>query len=111
VNSSVTIRNWYFFYTLPLLTEFLQDRFCHRGFKKSYLAFAIKSIRAETLKAINRLIVAHAQDKAVEKSRKVRIDCTVICPDIHDPSETSLLLDSVRVITQLPEQIKKKDTE
>jgi IS5 family transposase len=86
--------------------NFCRIGFAHKGFKKSCLAFAIKSIRAETWEAINRLIVAHAQDKAIEKGREVRMDCTVVCSDIHDPSDASLLWDSVRVITRLLEQLR-----
>ena len=86
--------------------SFCRIGFAHEGFKKSCLASAIKSIRAETWEAINRLIVAHAQDRAVEKGREVRMDCTVVCSDIHEPSDASLLWDSVRVITRLLEQLR-----
>jgi IS5 family transposase len=34
------------------------------------------------------------------------MDCTVVCSDIHDPSDASLLWDSVRVITRLLEQLR-----
>ena len=85
--------------------RFCRIGFANKGFKKSCLASAIKSIRAETWEAINRLIVAHAQGKAVEKGREVRMDCTVVCSDIHEPSDASLLWDSVRVITRLLEQL------
>ena len=88
--------------------NFCRIGFAHKGFKKSCLAFAIKSIRADTWEAINRLIIAHAQDKAVEKGREVRMDCTVVCSDIHDPSDASLLWDGVRVITRLLEQLKEQ---
>lgn len=88
--------------------NFCRIGFAHKGFKKSCLAFAIKSIQAETWEAINRLIIAHAQDKAVEKGREVRMDCTVVCSDIHDPSDASLLWDGVRVITRLLEQLKEQ---
>jgi IS5 family transposase len=86
--------------------RFCRIGFAHKGFKKSCLALAIKSIRSETWEAINRLIVAHAQNKDVEKGRKVRMDCTVVCSDIHEPTDSSLLWDSVRVITHLLEQLR-----
>ena len=88
--------------------NFCRIGFAHKGFKRSSLASAIKSIRAETWEAINRLIVAHAQDNAVEKGREVRMDCTVISSDIHEPSDSSLLWDSVRVITRLLEQLREQ---
>ncbi len=50
----------------------------HEGFAKSTLHGAIKALSAETLEAINRLLMAYGEDKEVEKGREVRIDCTVV---------------------------------
>jgi len=86
--------------------RFCRIGFAHKGFKKSCLARAIKSIRAETWEAINRLIVAHAQGKELEKGREVRMDCTVVCSDIHEPTDSSLLWDSVRMMTRLLEHLR-----
>jgi IS5 family transposase len=78
----------------------------HRGFKKSALAAAIKAISAQTWEAINRILTAYAEEKKLEKGREVRIDCTVVSSNIHEPSDSELLWDAVRVITRLLSQLK-----
>ena len=78
----------------------------HKGFKKSALAGAIKSISSKTWEAINRIIVAHAKNKGVEKGSVSRIDCTVVSCNIHEPSDSKLLWDAVRVITRILNQLK-----
>jgi IS5 family transposase len=78
----------------------------HKGFKKSALAGAIKSISTKTWEAINRIIVVHAKSKGVEKGSESRIDCTVVSSNIHEPSDSTLLCDGVRVITRMLNQLK-----
>ena len=60
----------------------------------------IKRVRPETLEAINRMMVASAVDEGIERGRKVRADCTVMASPIHEPSDSSLLWDSVRVLAR-----------
>ncbi|MBU0769649.1 MAG: ISNCY family transposase [Proteobacteria bacterium] len=81
-------------------------RFCRigiadKGFKKSVLCKNIKSLSPDTWEAINRQIISYAAKKGVEKGRKVRIDCTVVNSNIHDPSDSRQLWDSVRVLTHI----------
>lgn len=71
---------------------------------KSTVAENVKKVRAETLEEIDRLVLGRAERKGVEKGRKVRIDSTVTETNIHEPSDSSLLWDSVRVLTRLLEQ-------
>lgn len=71
--------------------------------KKSSLQVAISSVRKTTWERINRRILEDAQNNAIEKGRKVRIDSTVIQSNIHEPSDSSLLYDSVRVMGRLLE--------
>jgi len=78
----------------------------HKGFKKSALAAATKAISSQTWESINRIIVAHAQSKGVEKGAESRIDCTVVSSNIHEPSDSKLLWDAVRVITRMLSQLK-----
>ncbi len=66
----------------------------------------IKKIRAHTLEAINRILLASAAAKKIEKGRKVRIDCTVVESNIHHPTDSSLLWDSVRVLSRLTQRAK-----
>lgn len=79
--------------------------FCRLGFddgvSKSALQRDIKKLRPETLEAVNRLLVAHAAECGIEKGRQIRVDCTVTATDIHDPKDSSLLNDGVRVLTRL----------
>jgi len=84
--------------------------FCHigfadKGFGKSALCRNIKAISAETWEAINRILVAVAKDKGVEKGRQTRIDCTVVSSNIHAPTDSSLLFDCVRILTRMFGQI------
>ena len=93
-----------------LLDSVCYRRFCRigiadKGFQKSALCNNIKSITPETWEAINRILVAYGQDKGIEKGKQVRTDCTVVCSNIHDPTDSSLLWDSVRVLTRMLGQI------
>jgi len=86
-------------------------RFCFigiadKGFKKSVLCKNIKSISPTTWEAINRCIVHFAKDEGIEKGREVRIDCTVVESNIHAPSDSTLLWDSVRVLTRMLKKAK-----
>lgn len=78
----------------------------HKGFRKSALCKNIKAISANTWESINRLLVAYGEDKGIEKGKAVRIDCTVVTSNIHDPSDSSLLWDSVRVLTRILKKMK-----
>ena len=72
-----------------------------KGFKKSALCKNIKAISPETWESINRLLGAYGEDKGIEKGKEVRIDCTVVCSNIHEPTDSSLLWDSTRVLTRI----------
>lgn len=81
-------------------------RFCligiaDKGFKKSTLNKNIKALSEKTWQAVNQNLVDYAKDQNIEKGRQVRIDCTVVESNIHQPSDSSLLWDAVRVLTRL----------
>jgi len=80
----------------------------HKGFKKSALCKNIKSISPEAWESINCLLVAYGDDKKIEKGKEARIDCTVVCSNIHHPLDSSLLWDSVRVLTRILQKIKQE---
>jgi len=61
----------------------------------------VKKVNAETQEAINRIILGFAAEEGIEKGRKVRTDCTVVESNIHHPTDSSLLEDSVRVLSRL----------
>ena len=76
------------------------------GFKKSTLNRNIKSISDQTWEAVNRCLIHYAGRQKIEKGRQVRIDCTCVETNIHQPSDSSLLYDEVRVLTRLIQQAK-----
>jgi transposase, IS5 family len=80
----------------------------HKGFKKSALCKNIKSISPETWESINRLLTAYGDDKKIEKGKEARIDCTVVCSNIHHPLDSTLLWDSVRVLTRILKKMKEE---
>lgn len=81
--------------------SFCRIGFADKGFQKSALCANIKAISPETLEAINRIIVAYGQAKKIERGKQSRIDCTVVSSNIHEPTDSSLLWDSVRVLTRM----------
>jgi len=88
-------------------------RFCRigiadKGFQKSALNSNIKAISPETWEAMNRILVSYGKDKKIEKGREIRMDCTVVSSNIHDPTDSSLLFDSVRVLTRMLGQINER---
>lgn len=86
--------------------RFCRIGFAGKGFGKSALCKNIKALSPETWEAINRIIVEEAQNRNIEKGRQVRTDCTVVSSNIHEPSDSSLLWDLVRVLTRLLMQSK-----
>src|SRR6202521_5892316 len=69
--------------------------------KKSVLHQTISAIRAETWEAINRAVLASARQAKIETGRMVRGDSTVTAALMHDPSDSSLLWDAVRMMARL----------
>jgi IS5 family transposase len=72
--------------------------------KKSVLQKTISRIRAETWEQINRILLTDAKQEKLERGAVVRIDSTVCEALMHAPSDSSLLWDSVRVLTRLLKQ-------
>ena len=96
-----------------LLDSVCYRNFCRigiadKGFQKSALCNNIKAISAESWEAINGILVAYAEDKQIEKGRESRVDCTVVSSNIHEPTDSSLLWDSVRVLTRMLGQINER---
>ena len=61
----------------------------------------ISAIRAETWEAINRILLASARQEKLETGKVVRLDSTVTAALMHEPSDSSLLWDGVRVMVRL----------
>lgn len=83
------------------IRRFCQIGIADKGFKKSVLNKNIKTLSERTWEAVNQDLIGYAKDQKIEKGRQVRIDCTVVESNIHPPSDSSLLWDSVRVLTRL----------
>jgi len=80
--------------------------FCRLGITdkvptKSSLNANLKALKPATLEAVNRVFVGAAQEAKVETGRTVRADCTVVESNIHEPMDSELLWDCVRVLTRL----------
>ncbi len=71
------------------------------GFKKSALNRNIKVVSDQSWEIINRQILGYAKQEGIEKGRKVRTDCTCVESNIHQPYDSTLLVDAVRVLTRL----------
>jgi transposase, IS5 family len=69
--------------------------------RKSVLHKTISAIRAETWEAINRALLSSAAEAKLDRGRVVRLDSTVTAALVHEPSDSSLLWDAVRVMARL----------
>lgn len=70
---------------------------------KSALQRNIKCVPADVWERVNRLLVGTARRLGVEKADKLRTDCTVVETHIHEPTDSTLLWDCVRVLSRLME--------
>jgi IS5 family transposase len=91
----------------------LQDSASFRAFarlpvgwcpKKSVLHRTISAVRAETWEQINRVLLASAKEKQIESGAVIRLDSTTSAALLHEPSDSSLLWDAVRVMVRLLQQ-------
>jgi len=69
--------------------------------KKSVLQETISAIGAGTWERINRCLLASARETKVETGTRLRLDSTVTETTIHEPSDSSLLYDAVRIMVRL----------
>jgi transposase, IS5 family len=69
--------------------------------QKSVLHKTISAIRAETWEQINRTLLTSARATKLERGQVVRLDSTVTAALMHEPSDSSLLWDAVRVMVRL----------
>lgn len=67
---------------------------------KSILQENIKAITEETWEAIHRDVLEFAAREKIEKGRTIRIDSTAVETNIHYPTDSILLSDSIRIITR-----------
>jgi IS5 family transposase len=91
----------------------LQDSASFRAFarlpvgwcpKKSVLQKTISAVRAETWEQINRVLLTGAKEERIESGTMIRLDSTASAALLHEPSDSSLLWDAVRVMVRLLHQ-------
>ena len=79
--------------------------FCRMTFEKipafSTLQENIKRLSPETFVEINSAIVAYAVELKIEDGKRIRIDSTTVESNIHHPTDSAQLWDSVRVLTRI----------
>src|SRR5438876_6474714 len=64
------------------------------------------TLQPETLHALNDRVVQLAVQAKVTKGRKLRLDATCVETTIHHPTESGLLVESVRVLSRLGKRAK-----
>ncbi len=69
--------------------------------QKSVLQRTISAIRPETWEQINHTLLISAHEAKLERGRVVRLDSTATAAPIHEPSDSSLLWDAVRLMVRL----------
>lgn len=60
-----------------------------------------------TVQKLNDALVMKLKEGKVIRGKKLRIDTTVVESDIHHPTDTGLLVDSIKVITRVVSKMKK----
>ena len=70
----------------------------------------ISRIEASTWQAVNRVLVSWADEKGLEKGRKIRVDATGVQSNIRHPLDSQLLYDSIRVVTRLLKRLSRQES-
>jgi IS5 family transposase len=98
--------DWTYRFTVQQVRDSYSLRhFTHLYFTRvphySILCRYAKLISEEKLKALHRCIIEIAKKHKVTKGRKLRVDTTVVETNVHYPTDSTLLSDSVRVLTRI----------
>jgi len=80
-------------------------RFCHLALDApvphpTTLSKLTRKYGPDVVHELNRLLVQHASERKLMRSRKLRVDTTVVQAPIDYPTDIGLLADSVRVVTR-----------
>jgi transposase, IS5 family len=102
---------WSYEETIERVADSLVLRwFCRVYFQtvpdKSTLIRWTHTLRPETLHALNDRVVELARQAKVTTGRKLRLDATCVQTTIHHPTDSGLLIDSVRVLSRLVKRAK-----
>ncbi|HEY2850003.1 MAG TPA: ISNCY family transposase [Gemmatimonadaceae bacterium] len=101
-------------WTYAELAFHLADSMTYRAFcrvsalvatpSRSALAATLRRVSPHTLATLNDQLVTSPVARAVDPARTVRMDATMVPVAIHPPTDSSLLLDAVRVLDRLLRQ-------
>jgi len=103
--------NWSFRKTISVVKDSFGLRYFARIYLEkvphySVLARYEQLIPEDALKKLNDKIVQIAKNQKITKGRKLRVDTTAVETNMHYPTDSSLLSDSVRVISRLFKKVK-----
>jgi transposase, IS5 family len=91
-------------YTLRQFTDFYSEPVPkHDAFHRAF-----NRLTPQTLETINDLIIRAAVEMGLEDGDKLRVDTTCVDTNIHHPTDSRLLWDSVRVLTRLADRLVEK---
>lgn len=99
--------------TYEELAFHLEDSHAFRSFARlnmgqypcaSVLQENIKAISETTWQDIHNILINYAASRKLERGRKIKVDATVVETNIHEPSDSTLLVDGVRLVTRLLNQ-------
>ena len=85
-------------------------RFCHLALDvpvphSTTLSKLTRKYGPDVVHELNRLLVQQARERKLVRSRKLRVDTTVVQAPIDYPTDIGLLADSVRVVTRTVRQL------
>ena len=69
----------------------------------------VRRTRPPTWEAIHRVLITSARDEGIDRGEVIRTDTTVVESNIHEPADSDLLWDCVRVMTRLLKRIAKQE--
>ena len=81
---------------------------CDQMPSRSGLQSAIRQITPQTLEKANNMLMRDWVNQGVLSVESLRIDSTVVLSNIHDPSDSQLLNDAIRVFSRMMSQCKKR---
>jgi len=95
--------------TYEELAFHLEDSQSFRAFAKmrigqypssSTLQENIKALSVESWESVHQAVLGYAEGQGLEKGRTARMDSTVVETNIHQPTDSTLLQDGIRIITR-----------
>jgi IS5 family transposase len=88
-------------FSLRQFTHFYADPVpSYRAFHRSF-----QRLSAQTVRALNEAVVQAAVESGIEDAKKLRVDTTVVQTDIHHPTDSTLLWDTVRTLCRLVKRV------